>query len=373
MPSSGEHHDHSDRTQTNDSLRAEREKTDHAFAERLATINAAADAAIQRARARAREVLERARRRADDVLTSSSRSALRRAECARALAEQVLQAEQLDADAKLAVQLAPPAPPLVPEREDTDSSLQTERFRSDAVLARRDEVLGSVSHELRNMLHSMIGFAELIELEMAGRSAEEEQVVVQARFIQRSGARMDRLIGDLVDVASIESGVLTLRRVLADPMLIVTEALEVFEEQAAASGISLVVEQPATLSLGFCDPARVLQVLVNLLSNALKFTPRRGRVAVRVECSAGQLRFAVSDTGVGIQADQLESVFERFWQVTHGDHRGVGLGLYISKRIVLAHGGRIWAESKVGAGTTFYVELPRADLSGAQPDSSGGV
>ena len=106
------------------------------------------------------------------------------------------------------------------------------------------------------------------------------------------------------------------------------------------------------------DPARILQVLTNLLTNALKFTPVHGQIVVRLERSGDEIRFGVRDTGVGIPPDQLEAVFVRFLQVTANDRRGLGLGLYISKAIVQGHGGRIWAESKIGEGSTFCFTLP---------------
>ena len=112
------------------------------------------------------------------------------------------------------------------------------------------------------------------------------------------------------------------------------------------------------LELAAFDPARILQVLVNLLSNAIKFTPTDGKVVVRVERLGDEIRFAVSDTGEGIPTDKLEAVFERFLQVKPNDRRGVGLGLYISKCIVQGHGGRIWAESRMGHGSTFCFTIP---------------
>lgn len=113
---------------------------------------------------------------------------------------------------------------------------------------------------------------------------------------------------------------------------------------------------PAVLAF---DPARILQVLTNLLSNAIKFTEVGGRVTVRVsDVGGGDIRVSVSDTGIGIRADKLDAVFVRFIQVAGNDRRGLGLGLYISKSIVLGHGGRIWAESQLGEGTTFSFTLP---------------
>ena len=108
------------------------------------------------------------------------------------------------------------------------------------------------------------------------------------------------------------------------------------------------------------DHERIFQVLANLLSNALKFTDRHGTISVRVESEGSEARFSVADTGAGIAGDHLESIFERFWQVSQGDRRGLGLGLFISKGIVEAHGGRIWTESELGKGSTFFFTVPGA-------------
>ena len=234
--------------------------------------------------------------------------------------------------------------------------LSNERARSDEALATRDEFMGIVSHDLRNMLNAMVGFAALIEKEVS--QDNHAQVLVNAQRIQRSAARMHRLIGDLVDVASIEAGMLTVMPEIGNPAPIVAEAVETFQVQASARGVSLAAEIVEPSSLAAFDSARILQVLANLLSNAIKFTPANGHVGVRVERVGDELRFAVSDTGAGIPADQLEAVFVRFRQITKNDRRGVGLGLYISKAIVQGHGGRIWAESRIDEGSTFYFTVP---------------
>jgi signal transduction histidine kinase len=119
--------------------------------------------------------------------------------------------------------------------------------------------------------------------------------------------------------------------------------------------VTEILRPPSILAF---DPARLLQVLTNLLSNALKFTPAGGKVVVHVEGVGPDLRFSISDTGPGVPSDQLEAVFHRFVQVTKNDRRGVGLGLYISRAIVEGHGGRIWAENRNGGGSTFYFTLP---------------
>ena len=208
------------------------------------------------------------------------------------------------------------------------------------------------------MLQSMVAFASLIA-ECASRKDRADPVLTYAGGIQRSGARMKRLLGDLVDIASIEAGVLAVEREVGDPTTAVTEAIETLQARASASGVSLTSETTAPpSSLAVFDPARIFQVLINLLSNAIKFTAPAGRAVVRVERIGDELRFAVSDTGVGIPADELDAVFDRFRRVRRTDRAGAGLGLYISRSIVRAHGGRIWAESRVGQGSTFYFTLP---------------
>lgn len=178
---------------------------------------------------------------------------------------------------------------------------------------------------------------------------------------------MSRLVGDLVDVASVEAGMLAVSREDADPTLVVAEAVEHFQLQAAAKGISLTTECASPLPSVTFDPARILQVLVNLLSNSIKFTPAGGQVIVRIEGVDDELSFAVLDSGEGIPQDKLEAVFERYLQVTECDRRGMGLGLFISKCIVQGHGGRIWAESALGTGSTFRFTLPPAPTDAGGP------
>ena len=169
---------------------------------------------------------------------------------------------------------------------------------------------------------------------------------------------MNRLIGDLVDLASIAAGSLALTRELGDVTPIVTEAVDTFHAQALTRSVSIAAEIADPLPAVAFDSARILQVLANLLSNAIKFTQPHGQIIVRAERVGDDLRFSVSDTGVGIPPDQLEAVFERYVQVTKNDRRGVGLGLHISKCIVQGHGGQIWAESTLGQGSIFRFTLP---------------
>jgi signal transduction histidine kinase len=347
----------SERDQTDESLRVERERADDAVGERVAAIDELADAVITRARARADKLLRESRANTDRIATSSASSSLLREE--RAREDTTVRRERAVADEVVREERLMKAGLLTVEREDTDQDLLTERAQSDVALATRDEFLGVVSHELRNMLTTIVGYADLIGM-LVSREDHVADVLKHARHIQRSGARMDRLIGDLVDVASIEAGKLTVRPELGDANELATEAAETFQAQAAAAGVSLVAELAAPAPLVAFDPARMLQVLTNFLGNAFKFTPPGGRIEIRTERVGEEVRFIVSDTGVGIPGDKLEAVFQRFLQLPDHTSRGHGLGLYISKCIVDGHGGRIWVESTPGSGSRFCVALPIA-------------
>jgi signal transduction histidine kinase len=352
-----------ERDQTDESLRAERDRTDDALADDLGAVDEVADSVVERARVRADSVLAAARAKTDrqDSASKSQPPGVVRRE--RVLEDQLLQRERSAADATLREERAKHIALLSIERDETDKDLRSERARSDHAVATREAFMGIVSHDLRNMLNTIMGFATLIA-ERVSEPDHVEDVVLHAKRINRAGGRMNRLVGDLVDVASIEAGALAVTCELGDPAQIVTEAIETFQTQATANGISLLTEAvPGAFQVGF-DPARILQVLVNLIGNALKFTPANGRVIVSVDQSGDQVRFSVRDTGRGIPSDQLEAVFERFLQVQKNDRRGVGLGLYISKCIVQGHGGRIWVESRIGEGSNFCFTIP---LSTAEP------
>jgi signal transduction histidine kinase len=344
-----------EREQTDESLRAEREKSDEALTDSLAALEASADAVVSRARARADAVLAEARTRTDRSAPSERPpDVLKRA---RAREDDVLQGERDNADEILREERAGHVALLSHEREETDKDLAHERARSDHALATRDEFMGIVSHDLQNLLGAMVTGAALIE-KRAEQGDHLDQVVTHARRIQRASGRMHRLVGDLVDVVSIEAGMLAVTPVVGDPAEIVREAIETFEGHVGTHGVSIAQEIITPLPPVAFDAARILQVLANLLANALKFTPAGGRVVVHVERMQKDIRFSVSDTGVGIPKDKLEAVFERFVQLNSHDSRGVGLGLYIARCIVQGHGGRAWAEQTSGGGTTVCFTLP---------------
>jgi signal transduction histidine kinase len=346
-----------ERQQTDESLRLERDRADRALDDEVSEADETADAVITRARARADALLAAARTKTDHTSTGDQPTAALRT--SRALEDHILQRERLTADHRLQRERSQHVTLLSEERQATDQDLSHERARSDHALAMRDDFMGIVSHDLLNLLNAMVGMSSLIEKEVAQEN-HVDRVVAHARRVQRSGARMRRLVGDLVDVASIEAGMLAVTCSVGQPADVVTEALETFQAQASASGISLTAE----IALGGpavpFDAARILQVLCNLLSNALKFTPAQGSVVVRLEHDDHNVICRVSDTGEGIPEDKLEAVFERFVQLTRNDRRGLGLGLFISKCIVHGHGGQIWVEHRKGGGSIFCFSLPRS-------------
>jgi signal transduction histidine kinase len=360
-------HSHSAREQTDASLRLEREKADRELAE----IEDTADAVILRARARADRVLASARRQADGALSVRPDAVQSDALAGeRGKEDDAVQEERETADRALHVERTEHVAVLSDERLATDKDLTAERARADTLLATRDEFLGVVSHDLRNMLAIIGGYAALIAKEASAES-RPEQVLEHAQRIQRSGTRMNRLIGDLVDLASMEAGKFALARQVGDPAHVIEESVAAFQVPARAKGIALAADVAGPAWLAAFDPARLSQVLTNLLSNALKFVPADGEIVVRVERLHDELRISVRDTGIGIPSEMLVEIFDRFRQVKSGDGRGAGLGLYISKRIVQAHGGRIWAESRIGEGSTFFFTLPiHQPSAGSDPASS---
>jgi signal transduction histidine kinase len=348
------------RDQTDESLRAERAQAD-ILGQSTAEIEEAADALIEKARERADRVLAEARQRSDQSLPAGALGGEPRKilEHERRKEDEALRKERGTADATLKLERAEHAALMEADRGATDRYLSVERARADVAVSTRDELLGIVSHDLRNMLGAMLGFGSMIAAAEV-TDDHEARVLGLTERIRRSGFRMNRLIGDLVDLASIEAGCLSVTREIGDPIPIVEEAVDTFRAQATALGLSLVAEYPAQRVVAAFDAARILQTLVNLITNAIKFTSRGGTVTVRVRATGDDLTFAVMDTGAGIPEDQLDLVFERYRQAVPNDRRGVGLGLYISKCIVSGHGGRIWVESRLGEGSTFYFTIPAA-------------
>jgi signal transduction histidine kinase len=347
------------REQTDESLRIEREKSDTAADEERRQIEARADAVVQIARGRADEVLQTAR---DDADRDPPAGTDPESERERGLADVILARERAKADAGLERERVQRRRWfevfLANEREATDSNLMDERADADTVVATRDDFLATVSHDLRSLLSGLSLSAQLL-LDKAPTGDAGDLTRRCVNTSQRLIARMSRLVNDLLDVTSIEAGKVALLIEETDVADILRDTLEAFDPLAAAKGVSLSAEAELPPCVGRFDSGRVLEVLANLVSNALKFTSSGGRVSIHVAREANELHFAVKDTGIGIPEEALQGVFEKFKQVAK-DRRGLGLGLYISKGIVEAHGGRMWGESRLGAGSTFHFAIPRS-------------
>jgi PAS domain S-box-containing protein len=219
----------------------------------------------------------------------------------------------------------------------------------------RDEMLGVVAHDLRNPLNTIfMGSSSMIEDIPDANSP----LARQAKIVKRAAERMNRLIQDLLDIRRTESGTLSIDLRDESVVALVNEAMEMLRPLATAASLELRAEIADNVSTVSADSARLLQVLSNLVGNAIKFTPKGGFITIRIEPLGDELRFAVSDTGPGIPPDQLPHIFGRFWQANRKDRRGIGLGLAIAKGIVEVHGGRIWVESQLGEGSNFYFTIP---------------
>jgi PAS domain S-box-containing protein len=228
----------------------------------------------------------------------------------------------------------------------------------------RDELLGIVAHDLRTPLSAIRMSAELLMRRLPPNLQVERR---QIEMIIRSSQRADRLIQDLLDVSRIEASHIALERTTTPTLAVVKDALESNEPCVAAARLTLHTEIKGDLPPIWADRDRVLQVFANLLSNAVKFTPAGGHIVVGADPHGQEVRFWVADTGCGISNEDLQHVFDRFWQAQKSDRRGTGLGLPICKGIIEAHGGRIWIESKVDVGSTFYFTIPVANQVADSP------
>jgi PAS domain S-box-containing protein len=224
-----------------------------------------------------------------------------------------------------------------------------------AAIRARDEMLSIVAHDLRSPLAAAQVGASMLARQVPEDRREASRKTAEA--IHRSIRLATRLVDDLLDVARIEAGKLALDLREVSPEVIVHNAVEMCLPLTAGVSVQLEAEVASGLPLLLADEDRIQQVLGNLLNNAIKFTPRGGRVLLVAQREGEKVRFAVKDTGPGISPDHLPRVFDRFWQSRSADRRGAGLGLAIAKGIIEAHSGHIWAESVSGEGSTFSFTL----------------
>lgn len=351
-------HEHPERLSTDTSLQTEREKTDDQLGSLPSVVEKEADARIRRARERADRVLASSRRAEDRREGATSKEVQEAVDEQRHIADAVtanvrtVEDDELEArrdQARIVQEL------LRMEREETDEQLLIERNRIDWLLSSQDDFLAMVTHDLRSLLTNVaLASARIIQsapLDMAG-----QRIVGHADKSQWAIARAQRILIDLTDVAAISSGKLRVEPREGDLVNILQEVAQSFQPLADTAGI--VLQQPASSSpvKALFDPDRLAQVLANLLSNALKFTPRGGIVTLGTTHRNGMVAVQVRDTGPGVPTEKQEMIFERFKQVS-SDRRGLGMGLYIARMIVEAQGGRIWVQNGSVSGCTFHFTL----------------
>jgi len=245
------------------------------------------------------------------------------------------------------------------ERQRLLESEREARAVAEAAVRARDDVLRVVSHDLGNSL-SAVRVTTTLLLRTLPQEGPDGEVRARVENIRQLTEQMQRLRQDLLDVASIEAGRLSVEPDWHAPRDLLEVTREHFSPVAEERGIALRVDVPDGVPQVVADRERVLQVLANLVGNALKFTPAGGRIELKAEPVQEGVRISVADTGPGIAPDHLPHVFDRFWKTRGGNRHGAGLGLAICRGIVEAHGGSIRADSIPGEGSTFSFTLPAA-------------
>ena len=243
----------------------------------------------------------------------------------------------------------------ITERKEAENALrELDRMKS--------EFIANISHELRTPLHSIRGFTKLM---LQDKVAEPEVQKEFLTIIDDQSKNLEELINNLLDVSRLESGRFKIQKHRLLIKDVISAAVGSFYTIASEKGITINTDTPEALPEVEADGERLKQVLNNLLSNAIKFSNGGSRVTVRSETKNGELMVRVSDQGIGIPEEAMKHLFERFYRAKDTARvGGTGLGLYISKQIIEAHGGHIWAESKEGEGSTFSFTLPLIQTSG---------
>jgi signal transduction histidine kinase len=253
------------------------------------------------------------------------------------------------------------------ERTDTDIAVEhtfnllkqeeaAHHQTRDAIIT-REEFLAIVSHDLRTPLSLIAGHSRMLA-DMARREPLDARFLKPIDDIRKASALMGRMLSDLLDATRFERGRFQLACRTENAAVVLAECADAFDAIVRANQLTLRVETPPAPVMATFDHDRVVQVLSNLVRNAIQFTRAGGIITLAAASTPEGCRLSVADSGSGIGADDLSRIFERFHQAGNSDRRGLGLGLYISKAIIDAHGGRIWAESKPGRGSTFFFTLP---------------
>ncbi|MGH7620350.1 MAG: GAF domain-containing sensor histidine kinase, partial [Gemmatimonadaceae bacterium] len=241
-------------------------------------------------------------------------------------------------------------------RTAVEIDLERQVRREQQAVRARDDLMAVVSHDLRNPLGVIQSQAALLKQSSRDGGDHSKETSEGLERIKRAVGHMTALISDLLDLAKIEAGRFVLRRAPENVSEIVRESLTMLRPLAEAKQIAI-TEHAIDMTVSV-DRERIFQVLSNLVGNAIKFTPQGGAIRVLAEQHGEHVLFTVSDTGPGIPPDDIPQLFDRYSQGERKSSGGAGLGLYIAKGVVEAHGGRIWVEPPADGGATFKFELP---------------
>jgi PAS domain S-box-containing protein len=240
----------------------------------------------------------------------------------------------------------------ITSRKRAEDALRLSEATAKRATQARDDMLGVIAHDLRSPLMTIRALATVLQ-----KTGSEQEI---GNEIEQATRRMSRLIRDLVDATQLEAGRFTINQERVPTCDVLSHVLNSQTPLTFSASLELSLDAVQELPDVWADRDRLLQVFENLVGNATKFTKPRGRVVVGARAGAGEVLFSVSDTGCGIENDQLASVFDRFWQTPEARRNGVGLGLPIVKGIIDAHGGRVWVQSSPGRGSTFSFTIPVA-------------
>jgi signal transduction histidine kinase/integral membrane sensor domain MASE1 len=226
--------------------------------------------------------------------------------------------------------------------------------QAQAAVAEREEVMAAVSHDLKNPISAILSRAKLLQ-RVVPAEQQREWVGEHAEGIRRSGTRMSQLIDEILEAERAAAGHVELKLHSWAIVPLLQDAVDAFHSTSEAQGLRFEINVPGETLYAHCDAGRVQRILSNLIGNAIKFTPKGGTISLSAAAAGKRVKLCVSDTGPGVPLEDQPHLFERYWRGRSG---GTGLGLYIAKSLVDAHGGEIWVESNAGLGSSFCFTLP---------------